>query len=552
MPAAPLPSLNRIKDRYGPGRATAKRRLLAQLGRTRLKTAAQVLALHEAACFLRAYPDSAAVRAQATRLLRGFSRRPDLRKHHALLANSGIAGTPIRYALFWPMLRWVATRWPKQLRLDRDDRVAAGRIEAVLALLLTSVESEWLRERRPAGFEALDRLRPKNAGDAAFLTHLIDALPGDGRTREAFHDAIDPLYELQPGPGTPSRTLAHHAVAPAVHVREGLRRARPDLRAEIARPPQRVRTVTRREGEALVELARGAMLTRERDLDAFAYGDPRALRVVHEAGGLAFAVNGVLPERRAPIAALFGALTLQNGVPIGYIQVDIAGRSAAISFNAFPTFRGGEAGHVFARMLAMTYHLLGAGSFTIEPYQLGDHNDEAIDSGAWWFYRKLGFAPRDPATLRLARREEKRLAARPGARSSAATLRALAKTHLYFELDPAAPRPLPPLAELGERVSRTLAARGPDRAQAIDACIEAALERTGQRTLAGWRASERLAWRRWAPLIVSMPGLARWSRAERRALVEVVRAKAARSELDYIDRFNAHPRLARALLGQIV
>ncbi|MDX1377049.1 MAG: hypothetical protein R3357_15895, partial [Burkholderiales bacterium] len=68
----------------------------------------------------------------------------------------------------------------------------------------------------------------------------------------------------------------------------------------------------------------------------------------------------------------------------------------------------------------------------------------------------------------------------------------------------------------------------------------------------GWRAAEKLAWRRWAPLIVSLPGLARWPRAERRALVDIVRAKAARSELDYLERLNAHPRLARALLGQIV
>ena len=33
----------------------------------------------------------------------------------------------------------------------------------------------------------------------------------------------------------------------------------------------------------------------------------------------------------------------------------------------------------------------GCTSFSIEPYQLGRDNDEGIESGAWWFYRKLGF-----------------------------------------------------------------------------------------------------------------------------------------------------------------
>ena len=27
----------------------------------------------------------------------------------------------------------------------------------------------------------------------------------------------------------------------------------------------------------------------------------------------------------------------------------------------------------------------------IDPYQLGLENDDALKSGAWWFYQKLGF-----------------------------------------------------------------------------------------------------------------------------------------------------------------
>ena len=552
MAASPLAALERIKDRAGPGAGPAKRALLTRLERTRLKSAAQVMRLHEALCFLRAYPDDARLRTQVLRMLRAFSRRADLRVHRHQLENSGIAGTTIRHAYFWPMLRWVARRWPAQLSIDRGDTVAARRVEAALAVLLTSAEAEWVRERRPQGFDALDRLRPKKATDAVFFTHLVDALPGDGRTREAFHDAIEPVYALAPGMHTPSRTLAHHAVGPVVYQRSRLRRARPELRAEIRRAPLRVRRVSVREAETLVDLARAAMLTRERDLDAFAYGDPRDLRIVHEPGGLAFALNGVIPERRAPLAAVFGAITLQNGVPIGYIQLDVAGRSAAISFNTFATFRGAEAAQVFGRMLAMAHHVLGANAFTIEPYQLGEDNDEAIGSGAWWFYRKLGFAPRAAAARALARREAQRIAARRGARTSEATLGRLAAWHLYFELDPQRPCPLPPLAKIGERVSKTLAARGIDRATAIQACVDEALAKTGLRSLAGWRTEEKCAWRHWAPLIVSLPGLARWPRADTRALVEVVRAKAAQSEFDYIRRFNAHPRLARALLGQIV
>ena len=38
---------------------------------------------------------------------------------------------------------------------------------------------------------------------------------------------------------------------------------------------------------------------------------------------LAFGLLGMIPERRHPVAALYGGLTLRNGVPIGYVQADI-------------------------------------------------------------------------------------------------------------------------------------------------------------------------------------------------------------------------------------
>ena len=112
------------------------------------------------------------------------------------------------------------------------------------------------------------------------------------------------------------------------------------------------------------------------------------------ATGLAFAFVGMQAERRALLPAIYGGLTLQNGVPIGYVQLDILGRHAELSFNQFETFRHGGAARVFARFIAATHHVFGCDSFSIEPYQLGDGNDEGIESGAWWFYRRFGFEPR--------------------------------------------------------------------------------------------------------------------------------------------------------------
>ncbi len=544
-----LANLERIKDNFGGASSARKLALLRALDRARLHTAGQVQRLHEALCFLRAYPDDARVAAQVERMLLRFARRADLQTQRDALADSGIAGTDIHYCFFWPTARWLAQRWPGKFRLDRNDAEAEDNIANALPLLVTPAEQAWLREQEPAGYAALDVLRGR-ATDATFLVRAIAALPGDSFTHESLFDRLDPSCELLPGRDTPSRSRDRCDFAPAVFHSTPLRRQRPDLRVELNRPPQSMRVLPVRTGKDLIELARGAMITRQRDLDAFAYGDPRDVRLVDDGHGLAFVLVGMLPERRTLLPAVYGVLTLQNGVPIGYSQVDVIAGCAAISFNTFPTFRGGETAYSFARLLAAVRHIFNATSFSIEPYQLGQDNDEGIETGAWWFYYKLGFRPRAAAPRRIARMELARIKANPRHRSSPATLHKLADSHLFFELDPARPRGLPPLAALGARVAAQLAATpAADRTGALDAASRTLMRLTGLRSLRGFTASERQAWRRWSPFVLALPGLSRWNAADRRALAHLLRAKGGRRESDFAALFAAHPRLARVLFA---
>jgi len=140
----------------------------------------------------------------------------------------------------------------------------------------------------------------------------------------------------------------------------------------------------------------------------------------------------MIEERRKAQVGTYGALTLRNGMPIGYMELAVTGKHVEIAFNTFPTFRGGEAAHLFARTLAMLRRVFDARTFGIAPYQLGENNREAIDSGAWWFYYKLGLRPRAAAAKRLAARELHRWRSRRSYRSSRATLEALARWPLYY------------------------------------------------------------------------------------------------------------------------
>ncbi|MDP2639507.1 MAG: hypothetical protein Q8Q16_02405 [Betaproteobacteria bacterium] len=551
MTTRTLTALERSKDRYGAGSAEVKLALLRRLERADLRSARAVSRLHEALCFLRAYPDDARLLAQVERMLARFAGRADLRRAREALTDTGIAGTAIRYRFFWSTLRWLVRRWPERIKIDRSETEIADKLASALPLLLTWAEAAALKELGPPAFAAIDRLRARGEGDAAFFARRIAAMPGDGFTREAFHDAIEPTYELESGPDTPARTRAKHAAAPLAYQRGPLRRARPDLREELGRRYRAVRLASAREGERLIELARSAMVTRSRDLDAFAYGNARDVRLVDDGGGLGFVLIGVMPERRALIAATRGYLILHNGVPIGYGEAFVIGHSATMTFNIFATFRGGEAAYTFARTLAMVRHLFGAESFSLDPYQLGKGNGEALASGAWWFYYKLGFRPFAARARRPLREELARMRADPAHRSSEATLRTLAESHLLFDFDHSRTPVLSPVAELGLRIGDGLAARaGGERERVLAQCSREAMRLTGVRSLRGFSAGERLAWQRWSPVVVfALPGVSRWSPAERRALARVIRAKGGRDEGQFIARFAAHPKLERALFG---
>lgn len=532
MSARTLALLEKLRDNYTPEAAARKRAALRALQRSHLSTADQVRRLHEVLCFLRAWPDDASVLQAVERLLAGFSRRADLRAHREALAYSGIEGTLTWFPFFYPTAQWIARRWPDALHLDRSDATAGETIAKVLPALLTPLESFALRESHLPGYDALDRLRGK-CSDATFLIERVAAMPGTEATREAVYDLINPSCELQPAPGVPSRTQARFAPAPTAWQTTPLRRGRPDLRAELQRPPRRLRRLPLTDGEDLLTLARGAMITRQRDLDTIAWGDARDVWLADDGGGLAFALIGMLPSRRAALPALYGGLTLRNGVPVGYFQADFLGRSAAVSFNTFDTFRGGESALQFARLLAALRAFAGVTSFSIEPYQLGEGNEEGIASGAWWFYFKLGFRPRASAALRLAARESARQRARTSYRSPLPVLRQLARHHVFFDLDPNDHPALLLPSRIGLQVGATLARLdATSREAAVERAGHIAMQRLGLPSLRGFNRAERIAWTRLAPLIAALP-TDPWSAGERAALVQLVRAKGARSERLY-------------------
>src|SRR5258707_14851075 len=218
------------------------------------------------------------------------------------------------------------------------------------------------------------------------------------------------------------------------HNRPLIARREVSLADELKSPPIPVEKVSPALGERILEMARETSAVRYRELHGFTFGDSRRVLRANLGRGTEAFVLGVPAENRLPLRAYHAAMIFKNGVPVGYFEGLSIFERMESGFNLYYTFREGETAWLYARILRLMRQLLGVTVLSIDPYQVGHENEEGIESGAFWFYRKLGFRPTRPALMKLSLSEERKISADPRRRTSAGTLRKLSGGHMLFEL----------------------------------------------------------------------------------------------------------------------
>ena len=318
----------------------------------------------------------------------------------------------------------------------------------------------------------------------------------------------------------------------------------------MIREPINFRRASGKQVQSLIALGRGAMVSRCRDIDPIAYADRNDVRVADCGQGLQIVLYGVVPERRFLLECEYGYLILKNGIPVGYGSAWALYGTCLLNFNIFPTFRGGQSVLLYAMTMATFQQLFHADTFVVEPYQLGEENEEAIRSGAWWFYYKLGYKPHDREASRLAKSENEKSRSRKNYRSSPSVLRRLAQAPMFLNLERRRKDVLGlvNLEACGLAVTDYLSRRyGSERPRAEGECAK---------TVSSWlnvdrrilSSSQRLWLRRWSPLIASLGSVPDWPQDDKTALRAVLLAKGGRDQSCYVHLFDRHLRLRESLL----
>jgi hypothetical protein len=555
-----LAELEELKRRFGNGDAKILRALTA-LSKSNFDDADSLIRFHETLLFLRAYPPGARVLNQVEKLLKSFGQRvSQLRKSGKDLAPldevevSGIAGTTVTSNFSYAIVRWLVVKYPSQVSIDWDWFDEDDRFGATMPRFLPLLEEDAMVEAH-VPYRVWLRAAKRRRNDLGWVIERFESLQISNQAKAETYDSLK-LHVIWKFRVRASRTGMKLPARKAFFHRTPLLQRRDiSLIKQLVSPPIPIERLSRAAGERILDLARETSAVRYRELHGFTCGDPRRVLKASLGRGTDAFMLGVTPEHRLPLRAYHAALILKNGVPVAYFEGLSIFERMESGFNLYYTFREGETAWLFARILRLMRQLLGVTVISIDPYQVGHENEEGIESGAFWFYRKLGFRPVRPELMKLALAEEQKIAAHRAYRTPARTLRTLAGGHMLFEIPKAAPRTNVhewdrfEVRNIGLVVQQRMAREFGGDAQKIRADSARFIKRVLDLDLRNLNESGRQAFENLSLVLAMIPGIARWNASEKHLAARIILAKAGHDETLYLRLMQKHAPMRAALIG---
>ena len=552
-----LNQLDQLKLQFGASSTRTIERLLTRLRKQTIDDADTLMRLHETLLFLRAYPQSQRTLQQTELTLRQFPRciqtaaavpiDLDALDHPEM---SGIAGRMVIDTFSYFIVRDLVRRYPRQVEFHWDWFEDENRIGETWPRFMPLLEEDTFVEANIPYRAWLQGARGKTP-ELNWLIERFNRLPLSDAAKAELFDSQKLYVEWTPAfssTRTGMRLPAKLRSGPIFYHREPLLQRRDvSLVNELLKPPPQLQKLSRDDGEIILELARDASTTRYRELYGFTHGDAARVLKVELGRGVDLFVMGLPRSKRLPLRAYHSAMIFKNHIPIGYFEGLSLCERMESGFNLYYTFREGETAWLYVNILKVMRHLLGVTAFSLDPYQIGYENEEGIESGAFWFYRKLGFRPTDRRLLKVVQQEETKIGKRKEYRTSAATLLKLARSSMIFELDRkgAGDWDRFQIRRIGFAAQQEMARRFDGDSDRMRAQALQLLSKTIKRRLT---EAERKIFSDFAVVLLLIPDLAEWTREEKRGLLKIIESKAGRDEANYLRLAQQHKKFRQALI----
>ncbi len=420
-----LDQLDEAKRQFDPRGAKHTAQLLRRLEKQTIDDPEALIRLHEILLFIAAYPQNAQTRRRAQAMLNSFSERVtalrDVEVDLSALETpevSGIAGTFVSDTFTYPIVNWLVREQPRRVELDWEWFEDENRLAETWPRFMPLLEEDAYVEANVPYVDWLRRAAGREKG-LVWLIRRFESLALSQKEKSELFDS-QKLYVQWTPAFRSTRTGMRLPVKQVFYHRDPLiQRKDISLHTELQARRPKLERLTAKRGDAILNMAREASTIRYRELYGFTHGDPAKVFRADLGRGMQAFITELPRDVRLPLRAYHAAMFFKNSVPVGYFEGLSFFERMESGFNLYYTFRDGETAWLYAKTLNIFRHLLGVTSFAIDPYQIGYENEEGIESGAFWFYRKLGFRPTTPEVTRLVFKEEAKLSSRRGYRTPA-------------------------------------------------------------------------------------------------------------------------------------
>jgi hypothetical protein len=556
--AALLPRLEEARALIGTIKEGEIARLIKAAARaTSGNDATSLIRFHDLLLFFRAFSPGPGVLRLADKLLDTFEPRVK-----AVLADgadaddfapeevAGIAGTVVEATFSYPVVSWLIKHYPGEISIQWEDYERDPQRGLIWPRFFPLMEEDSLIEANVPYLSWLKAARGRR-DELPWLVQQFQRLPISEKERSSLYDSLEIMVRWDLSGSSASRTLSRKRIKQFYfHLEPLIQRRHVSFAEELAKPPLRVTTLSQQQGEKALDLMKQTLGVRYRELYGTSNADPGWVVQSNVGRGAEIYLCGLPPDKRLPLRAYLAGLTVKNGVAINYFECSSLFDWTEIGFNTFPAYRDGESAWIYVQTLRLLHQLHGTNAISVYPYQIGDENEEAITSGAFWFYRKMGFRSMNPTLEKLAQVEEKKVRTSGSYRTPARTLRRLSKANVVYEL-PQAQRGAWDnfsVRNIGLAVQRYIARHFDGDAQAMRKAAVARLASVVKMDMQTLKPRKQAAFGDFAIVLGLVRDIARWSSDDKDALRAIIAAKAGRTELRYLRLLQKHSRLRAAIL----
>jgi hypothetical protein len=448
------------------------------------------------------------------------------------LSGTGFLHTAVECNFSYAKARYLTEKFPNQISIHS----ASSTIEtqkAVLKLLLPHMEYSGIHEGEKDLKKRLTQFKINNhQTDLEWLLELIGQSAQDTKTKAFMYNQLGIFVQWQVNSQSDSVSFLRGATLPVYYHTKAIDK-KTELKEIINQKLPSPVKLNLKEKQQLIHSAKMTLAYLYRETEPFTNANEEDITLFQLDKGLSVALFGSTVDKRYSLESYIGYLVLKNNIPASYGGGWIFGERSQFGINILESFRGGESGLIICELLRVYHQYFGVTRFVVKPYQFGLHNMEAIKTGAFWFYYKLGFRPENKELKGLALKEELAKQNDPKYKSEVSTLKRYTKSNLALTLTEDS-YPDYDCEELSKKITSYINTRfNGNRQKALTACFKLLKENTGV-DMKTWKPEDVNYAKQVSVLFCLKPTAAQWMKKNSKNIARFIQLKSAKTEFPWV------------------